>query len=54
VGPDGYSADFYQKSWGIVGMDVTKVALHVLIGGPFDFALNSTNICKIPKVAAPT
>jgi hypothetical protein len=53
-GPDGYSASFYQKSWDLVGSDVTRAALHVLNRGSFDVGLNTTNICLIPKVAAPT
>jgi hypothetical protein len=53
-GPDGYSAGFYQKSWGVVGVEVTMAALYVLNGFSFDVGLNTTDICLIPKVAAPT
>jgi hypothetical protein len=54
LGPDGYSAGFYQKSWGVVGLNVTRAVLHVLNEGSFDAAINATNVCLIPKVAAPT
>jgi hypothetical protein len=37
-----------------VGDEVTKAALSFLNGGPFDAALNSTNILLIPKVSTPS
>jgi len=53
-GLDGYSAGFYQNSWDTVGSDVSRAALHFLNGGPFEAAINSTNLCLIPKVTSPT
>jgi hypothetical protein len=53
-GSDGYTAGFYQKSWSTTGSKVSKAVLHFLNGGPFDEALNSTNIVLIPKVNSPT
>jgi len=53
-GPDGFSADFYQKNWDTVGGDVCKAVLEFLNGGRFDAGLNSTNIVLIPKVNSPS
>jgi hypothetical protein len=53
-GPDDYSMGIYQNSWDTVGLDVTRAALHFLNGGPFEAALNSTNLCLIPKVTSPS
>jgi len=33
---------------------VTRAVLHFLNGGSFDNAINSTNICLIPKVPSPS
>jgi len=54
LGSDGFSTDFYQKSWEVVGKEVSRAALYVLNGGSFDDGPNSTNICLVPKVAAPS
>jgi hypothetical protein len=51
---DGYSAGFYQKSWAVVGKEVTRAALSVLNGGSIEAGLNATNIGLIPKVTNPT
>jgi hypothetical protein len=53
-GPDGFSVDFYQKSWEVVGNEVLRAAFYVLNGGSFDDGLSSTNICLVPKVATPS
>lgn len=53
-GPDGFSAGFYQQSWGVVGEDVTKAVLDVLNGGLVDAGINSTYICLIPKSTSPS
>lgn len=52
-GPDGFSAGFFQKAWCTVGREVTEAVLSFLNGGPFDAAINATNICLIPKVSSP-
>jgi hypothetical protein len=51
--PDGFSAGFFQKEWTTVGREVTRATLSFLNGGPFDPAINATNICFIPKVSSP-
>jgi hypothetical protein len=48
-GPDGFSACFYQHSWGVIRTDVGKAVLDFLNHGIFDPKLNSTNIFLIPK-----
>lgn len=53
-GADGFSAGFFQNSWGIVGNDVSSAVLGVLNGGVFDKSINATNICLIPKVSSPS
>jgi hypothetical protein len=52
-GPDDFSVGFFQKAWCNVGRKVTEAVLSFLNGGPFDAAINATNICLIPKVPSP-
>jgi hypothetical protein len=44
---DGYSVGFFQKAWCTVGREVTEAVFSFLNGGPFDAAINTTNICLI-------
>ncbi|XP_062171134.1 uncharacterized protein LOC133876926 [Alnus glutinosa] len=53
-GPDGFSARFFQQSWGVVGSDVTRVVLNVLNGGLIEGGINSTYICPVPKINSPS
>jgi hypothetical protein len=53
-GPDGFSAGFYQQSWGVVGEEVTKAVLEVLNGSLVDAGINATFICLIPKMTSPS
>jgi hypothetical protein len=48
--PDGVSADFYKKSWGIMGVDVTEAVLHFFQNGKILKAINSTSITLVPKI----
>lgn len=49
-GPDGFSAIFYQKFWGAVGMDITKVILKMLNEGKIEEGINDTVIALVPKI----
>jgi len=48
--PDGVSADFYKKSWGVMGVDVTEAVLHFFQNGKILKAINSTSITLVPEV----
>ena len=48
-GPDGMSAMFYQKFWGIVGRDVIEMVLGVLNNGEDIAKYNHTHLVLIPK-----
>ena len=50
LGPDGFTADFYQQQWPTVGLEVCEAALHFLNFAKMDSAINATNIALIPKV----
>ena len=54
LGPNGMSAVFFQKYWGIVGTDITNMVLNVLNHNLPMIALNKTNIVLIPKTAHPS
>jgi hypothetical protein len=53
-GPDGFSADFYQQQWDIVGPKVSKIVLHFLNGARMEENTNATFIALIPKKTAPS
>lgn len=48
LGPEGFSACFYQAYWHIVGEEVREVVLKFLNDGAFD--INFTYVVLIPKV----
>lgn len=52
-GPDGMSPGFYQKYWGIVGEDVTKMVKTFFDTGLFEEHLTDTNIVLVPKKKNP-
>ena len=52
--PDGMSACFYQKYWGIFGKDICKVVLEFLNGKGRLSKLNHTNVVLIPKNSSPS
>ena len=54
TGPDGMSAIFFQKYWGIVGNDVICMVLNVLNSNMSMVEINKTNITLVPKIKNPT
>lgn len=52
-GPDGMSPIFFQNFWHIVGTDVSSFILNFLNNHAFDYQVNFTHICLIPKVKNP-
>ena len=52
-GPDGMSAIFFQKYWGIVGNDVICMVLNVLNSNMSMVEINKTNITLVPKTEKP-
>ena len=53
-GPDGMSATFFQKYWGIVGNDVMCMVLNVLNSNMSMVEINRTNITLVSKIKNPT
>jgi hypothetical protein len=54
LGPDGFPAAFYQKSWATTGSEVCGAVLHFFNGGSLDAKLNATNLVLIPKITNPS
>ena len=52
--PNGMSAIFFQKYWGIVGNDVICIVLNVLNSNMSMVEINKTNITLVPKIKNPT
>jgi hypothetical protein len=52
-GPDGMTAQFFQKYWHIVGDDVTTACLNCIHFGKVLKTINYTHIALVPKVANP-
>ncbi|XP_058784072.1 uncharacterized protein LOC131658836 [Vicia villosa] len=48
-GPDGFPEGFYQKSWDIVGMNVTRFVQSTWSNPSYIGDYNKTDICLIPK-----
>ncbi|KAK3228272.1 hypothetical protein Dsin_008134 [Dipteronia sinensis] len=51
---NGFQAIFFQKFWGTVGGEVTRVCLSILNGEKSAERFNKTNVVMIPKVNNPT
>lgn len=49
LGPDGFSAIFYQKFWNTVGAEVTNATLKMLNEVKIEDGINDTIISLIPK-----
>jgi hypothetical protein len=54
LGPDSFSACFYQKSWATVKSEVNSAVLDFLNNGFLDNALNETHIALVPKKKNPS
>jgi hypothetical protein len=52
-GSDGFTTNFYQQQWAMVGQEVCQVALYFLNSSYMDGSINVTNIALIPKVKNP-
>lgn len=48
-GPDGYTAEFFKASWGIVGKDFTIAVQSFFTKGFIPKGLNTTILALIPK-----
>jgi hypothetical protein len=54
LGPNGFSADFYQQNWDVVGPEVCRVVLHFFYSSKLDLNINATYIALIPKKLDPS
>ncbi|VFQ71262.1 unnamed protein product [Cuscuta campestris] len=52
-GPDGYTGEIFNKTWGILGSDILKVAQEFSLGIPTPKAYDATLITLIPKSNTP-
>lgn len=52
-GPNGFSADFYQKCWSIVGKDVVDAVIQFFEGAYLSRSFTATSIVLIPKKENP-
>jgi hypothetical protein len=52
-GPDGYTAEFFQKNWDTVGDEVCTSIIEILNSEVMPYDLNMTNIVFIPKTKTP-
>lgn len=48
--PDGMSPGFYQKYWGVVGVDICIGVRSMLLSGQILRKINYTHVTLIPKV----
>ena len=53
-GPDGYNAGFFQKTWAIVGQDVTSTVRNFFSSGKLLTKANSTSVALVPKIPNPS
>nr|GEV68591.1 hypothetical protein [Tanacetum cinerariifolium] len=53
-GPDGFTADFFKKDWGIIGNDICKAVRELFKNGIMLGQLNATIVSLIPKIQTPS
>ena len=53
-GTDGFTANFFESAWNIVGNDVCLAVREFFTSGKLLKSLHSTILALIPKSAAPT
>lgn len=54
TGPDGFDTAFFlQKTWSIVGNEVSKICLSILNEGESVWELNKKHVMYIPKLNGP-
>lgn len=54
LGPDGFSASFFQTNWEIIGHDIVKEVQDFFQTESMPRAINETHIRLIPKINGPT
>lgn len=47
--PNGFSSDFYQKHWNVIGEEINGTVLKLLYGDGMVPSFNNTYIILIPK-----
>ncbi|KAK8563504.1 hypothetical protein V6N12_035650 [Hibiscus sabdariffa] len=52
-GPDGLHAEFFQRQWFVVGLDICRAIQSVFQGGDLELSLNRATIVLLPKVNVP-
>lgn len=53
LGPDGFIAEFYIASWGIIGVQVIAAVQEFFYSGTLLKEFNATVITLVPKCQAP-
>jgi hypothetical protein len=53
-GPNGFSVNFYQKHWAIIGLEVSNVVIDSLNSCYLNKEVNYTYIALIPNVKNPS
>nr|GEV05024.1 RNA-directed DNA polymerase, eukaryota, reverse transcriptase zinc-binding domain protein [Tanacetum cinerariifolium] len=49
-GPDGFTFEFFQKYWSLIGPDLCAAVDHFFVNGSFPMGCNASFIALIPKV----
>nr|GEU79406.1 hypothetical protein [Tanacetum cinerariifolium] len=49
-GPDGFTFEFFQKYWSLIGLDLCAAVEHFFVNGSFPMGCDASFIALIPKV----